>query len=60
MDKTDIISRLTFCGECVYWQPLHSKMIKEEYLGYIGCCNKPFETAVERYKDDFCSRGCKS
>lgn len=59
MDKTEVLSRLTFCGECGYWQILNSKMIKKEYRGYVGCCNKPCESIVERYADDFCSRGRK-
>ena len=59
MDKTEACSRLVFCGECCYWHPLHSNIIKKEYRGYVGYCNKPHETMVERYKDDFCSRGYK-
>ena len=57
MDKTEALSRLTFCGECAYWRPLNATMLKEEYRGFIGICNKPREAMVERDKDDFCSRG---
>lgn len=59
MDKTEALSRLTFCGECGYWKPLNDKRLKKEYLGYIGICNKPREAMVERLKDDFCSNGVK-
>ena len=59
MDKADILSRLTFCGECAFWSPWETKMIKEEYRGYLGFCNKPYEDMVQREKDDFCSRGRK-
>lgn len=57
MDKTNLLSRLTYCGECGWWRPLNAKMLKEECRGYIGCCNRPSEPMVERNKDDFCSRG---
>ena len=60
MEKTEALSRLTFCGECAYWRPLYTKMLKEEYSGYIGCCNRPRESMIERNKDDFCSRGYKN
>lgn len=59
MEKTEALSRLTFCGECVFWHPLNTKMLKEEYRGYIGCCERPREGIVERNKDDFCSKGVK-
>jgi hypothetical protein len=59
MDKSNALDRLTFCGECGYWNPLYPKGLKEEYRGYIGCCNRPREAMIERYKDDFCSRGVK-
>lgn len=57
MDKNEACSRLTFCGECGFWHPLYANGLKEEYRGYIGYCNRPREGMVERYKDDFCSRG---
>jgi hypothetical protein len=59
MDRTDVLSRLTFCGECGYWKSLNDKRLKKEYRDYIGVCNKPFEAMVERCKDDFCSSGIK-
>lgn len=59
MVKTDTLSRLTFCGECVYWHSLDDKRLKDEYRGYIGICNKPHEAMVQRLKDDFCSNGRK-
>jgi hypothetical protein len=59
MDETEALSRLTFCGECVFWHPWDGKEIKEEYRGLIGHCNKPYEGMVQRNKDDFCSRGVK-
>lgn len=60
MDKTEAISRLTFCGECAFWHPLlNAKMLKPEYREYVGYCNKPYEGVVQREKDDFCSRGVK-
>lgn len=59
MDKNEALSRLTFCGECVFWRPLYLKDLKEEYRGCIGCCNKPYEGATQRDKDDFCSTGRK-
>lgn len=59
MDKSEALSRLTFCGECGYWKPINAKMLKEEYRGYIGCCDRPHVGKMERYRDDFCSRGVK-
>ena len=60
MEKTDALSQLTYCGECAFWHPFTNvKMLKEEYRNYIGCCNRPHEGAVQRNRDDFCSRGVK-
>lgn len=59
MVKTDTLSRLTFCGECAFWHPWNNKEIREEYRDYVGFCNKPYEGAVQRERDDFCSRGVK-
>ena len=59
MDKTEALSRLTFCGECGYWHSLNDKRLKEECRDYIGVCNKPCEPMVQRCKDDFCSCGLK-
>lgn len=57
MDKTNVLNRLTFCGECVFWHPLDTKIIKEEYRGFIGYCDRPHQDKVERNANDFCSRG---
>lgn len=59
MDKNKALDRLIFCGECIYWHSLNDKRLKEEYQGYIGCCNRPYESMIQREKDDFCSRGYK-
>jgi hypothetical protein len=59
MEKSKALEHLTFCEDCGYWRPLDytAIQVKEEHRGYLGCCNKPYESARERYKDDFCSRG---
>ena len=59
MNKTDALSRLTFCGECGYWKPTNDKRLKEEFRDYVGICNRPCEAMIMREKDDFCSRGHK-
>lgn len=59
MEKTDVLSRLTFCGECGYWRIWDTKKIKEECRGYLGFCDRPHEGKVQRDRDDFCSRGVK-
>ena len=57
MDKTEALSRLTFCGECAFWHSWKSEELKEEFRGHYGHCNKPYEGMVEREKYDFCSKG---
>lgn len=59
MKTSYLASRLTFCDECGYWKPSSDKRLKEESRGCIGICNRPCESMVERYEDDFCSRGVK-
>lgn len=57
MNKSNPLDKLTFCDECICWHPLCTRVIKKEYRGHIGYCEKPGQGKMEKYADDFCSRG---
>lgn len=57
MDKTEALSRLTFCEDCAFWhRGVHTDM---GYVDWEGACDRPYEDPVCRAYDDFCSKGVK-
>lgn len=57
MDKTEALSRLTFCGECERWK--NTPIKQHGYSEKVGYCEKPGQGKLIKMDDDFCSNGRK-